>query len=445
MKSPITLSFAISCCLFVFNFNANAEEVEQKKTSEKHTLVYAGTLLAVPGQPPKAEQTLVIESGKIKSSHDGYLSAKQLDLPQGKLEIIDLRDQFVLPGLIDAHMHMLKNPRNDSYNPVEILTQSNEQALIYGVVNARTTLEKGYTTVRDLAAAPEPIMVLRDSIKAGFIVGPRMFVAGAALSPTGGHGDVHFISRPFLKKFHNPGLCDGVDECRSVVREQYRRGVDLIKVHATGGGAERSGGKYAEPSFTKEELEAIVSTAHDLGLEVTAHAHATEGIKAALRAGVDSVEHASFVDKEAIRLFKKTGAYMLPTLAVQERLEIIVDKVPRAMRPRIKSFQNEQPKNVLEAYKSGVKIAAGSDVGVVAYGRNAVELEWLVKIGISEMEAIKIGTINTADHIGMGDQIGTLEPGKLADVIAVAGNPLEDISELHKVTFVMKEGAVYKQ
>lgn len=421
----------------------SAENDQQNNSAEKNTIIlYAGTLLDVPGAAPKSEQTLVIVNGNIEKVHDGYLSPQQLGLSADATKIIDLKDNFVLPGLIDAHVHLLVRDIRKFRDP----TVSGEEKLIAGIVNARATLESGFTTVADIDAGANswPIIVLRDAIKAGEIAGPRILAAGSSISATGGHGDMTDKSDQFLEGFSSSGLCDGAAECRRAVRRQFRQGADLIKLHATGGGNERTGGKDNAPSFMQDEFEAIVETAHSLDLKVTAHAHATSGINAALKAGVDSIEHGTFLDNESIRLFKKTGAYLLPTLDVQDMIADLMKTAPPHILPRLKLYQDEHPANATRAWKAGVKLALGSDAGVVPHGTNVREVEWLVKIGISEAEAIKIATINTAEHLGQARRIGKLEAGMSADIIAVSGDPLQDISILEKVMFVMKEGDIFK-
>ena len=421
---------------------AGAHEEVQEEQKLPTTVIHAGTLLDIPGTSPKRNQTLVIRDGEIVSVSAGLLSPQQLGLKSLEADVFDLRDKFVLPGLIDAHVHITHRYGEQFRNPAV----SGEERLLAGIVNARATLEAGFTTIADLDAGADswPVIVLRDAIRSGEITGPRILAAGSSISPTGGHGDILDAPDRILESLASSGLCDGEAECRRAVRRQFRQGADLIKVHATGGGNERTGGKYDFPSFMEDEFRGIVETAHSLGLKVTAHAHATAGINAALKAGVDSIEHGSFMDSESIRLFKKTGAYLVPTLDVQDMIADRIDSVPEHLQERMKLFQEEHPANFLLAYKAGVKIALGSDAGVVPHGTNARELEWLVKAGVGEAEAIRIATVNTADHLGLGDETGRLEPGMKADIIAVSGNPLDDITLLQEVMFVMKNGVVFK-
>lgn len=405
-------------------------------------VVHAGTLLAAPGEAPETGRSLLIRDGKVQRVAAGFLSAAQLGAAAETAQVVDLKDRFVLPGLIDAHVHLMLSDYATGRSP--LLT--GEERLVTGIVNARATIEAGFTTVVDLDAGFNswPVIVLRNAVRAGQTPGPRILAAGSSISPTGGHGDLLNRANHVLDRFKSPGLCDGADACRQAVRRQVRQGADVIKIHATGGGHERTGGKRHAPSLTQDELRAAVETAHSLELRVAAHAHATAGINAALKAGVDSIEHGSFLDEESIRLFKETGAYLVPTLSVQDMIADRVDEAPEAMRQRLLMYQEEHPENIAKAYQAGVKIALGSDAGVVPHGKNARELEWLVKIGVSEADAIRIATIDTAAHIGRSDQLGKLEEGMVADLIAVPGNPLRDIAALQEVVFVMKAGEIFK-
>ncbi len=443
--------FGLSSCnklflLLVFLFTSHlaaAENISESKPASNNTVIlYAGTLLDIPGEAPKSEQTLVVINDKVSKIYDGYLTSKQLGLDTAEINIVDLKNGFVLPGLIDAHVHLMFRYGGEFRDP----SITGEEQLITGIVNAKATLEAGFTTVADLDAGSYswPVFVLRNAIAAGEIPGPRILAAGSSISRTGGHGDRRNAPDHILEQLGSSGLCDGEAECRRAVRRQFRQGSDLIKLHATGGGNEKTGGKHHQPSFMEDEFRGIVETAHSLELKVTAHAHATAGINAALRAGVDSIEHGSFLDKESIRLFRKNGAYLLPTLNVQDMIADLIHKVPAHAVPRLELYLEEQPDNVIKAWKAGVNLALGSDAGVVPHGSNAREVEWFVKIGISEAEALKIATINTAKHLGLADQIGSLKPGMSADIIALQGNPLEDISVIKDVIFVMKEGQLVK-
>ena len=428
--------------IWLVSLNLHVIDAVHASGASRLTIIHAGTLLDVPGTSPKTRQTILIEDDKITEIHDGILTPRQLSVDQESIEVIDLIDHFILPGLIDAHVH-LTLAHNEKRSRFEL---TGEEMLIDGVVNARSTLQAGFTTVRDVGARPHswPVIVLRDAIEAGKITGPRIFAAGDSISATGGHADS--LNRPdhVLERLETPGLCDDTGSCRRAVRRQFRQGSDLIKINATGGGGERNGGKDDPPAFFTDEFEAIVDTAHSLNLKVAAHAHGTAGINAALVAGVDSIEHGSFLDKESIRLFNKTGAFLVPTLSVQDRIMGEINDATGMMKERMQSFLDEHPDSVGKAHNAGVRIALGTDAGIVPHGDNAHELEWYVRVGMTNPDAIKTATINAAELLGIETDVGTLASGKSADLIAVKGNPLEDITALQRVIFVMKSGRVYK-
>jgi imidazolonepropionase-like amidohydrolase len=440
MKTPRLIIYSLFY-LLIFCSNSSAQE-NKDSSSESLVIIHAGTLLNVPGESPQKNKSILVRNGIIDRIEDGFLSAQQMKILQEDVKLVDLKNSFVLPGLIDAHVHLMFKYGTKFRDPLV----SGEEMLVSGIINARSTIDSGFTTIADLDAGANswPVIVLRNAINSGDIAGPRILAAGSSISPTGGHGD--FLDAPdqLLENFTSSGLCDGEAECRRAVRRQVRQGADLIKLHATGGGAERTGGKHHKPSFMEDEFRGIVETAHSLELKVTAHAHSTDGINAALRAGVDSIEHGSFLNKESIRLFKKHNAYLLPTLDVQDMIAAQIKSAPPQFKPRLQLFLNEWPGNITKAWKAGVKIALGSDAGVVPHGSGAREIEWFVKIGMSEAEAIKTATINTADHLGIGKKIGKIEAGMSADIIAVSGDPLQDITALKLMVFVMKEGDIFK-
>ena len=415
---------------------ANAEPLEGGSL----TAIHAGVLLDVPGTPARQRQTILVEGERIREIRDGFLTAAQLSLTGETVTVVDLKDRFVLPGLIDAHVH-LTLAHNDPRSEAEL---TGEEMLIDGIVNARLTLQAGFTTVRDVGARPHawPVVVLRDAIAAGKIDGPRVLVAAASISATGGHGDLSGPADEPAGRRRSAGVCDGVAMCRRAVRRQFALGADLIKLNATGGGGERNGGKADPAAFFADELEAIVATAHSLGMKVAAHAHGTAGINAALAAGVDSIEHGSFLNGESIRLFNRAGAYLVPTLSVQERIAKEVGTAQGAARKRMRSFLDEHAANVGKAHSAGVRIALGTDAGVVPHGANARELQWYVKVGMTPSEALQAATVNAALLLGVA--AGALEPGRYADLIALRGDPLADITALEAVSFVMKAGQIHK-
>ena len=408
----------------------------------KLTIIHAGTLLDVPGKPPKTRQTILVRDGRITEIRAGLHSPEQLAPELETVEVIDLTDSFVLPGLIDAHVHLTLADKGGR----SAFELTGEEMLMDGVVNARVTLQAGFTTVRDVGARPHswPLIVLRDAIEAGKIPGPRVFAAGNSISATGGHADYFDWPDHMLEGLETPGLCDDTGSCRRAVRRQFRQGADLIKINATMGGSERNGGRDDPPAFFTDEFAAIVETARSQNLKVAAHAHGSAGINAALKAGVDSIEHGSFLDDESIRLFNATGAFLVPTLSVHNVLLAEIGDATGLMKERLQSFLDEHPVNVGKAYSEGVRIALGTDAGIVPHGDNAHELEWYVSIGMTNADAIISATINAAELLGIENDAGTLAGGKSADLIAVRGDPLEEITALKKVIFVMKSGRVYK-
>ena len=410
--------------------------------SGKLTVIHAGTLLDVPGTPAKSRQTILVQDGRIMEIRPGLLSPEQLAPEQETVEVIDLTDSFVLPGLIDAHVHLTLSDKGGR----SAFELTGEEMLMDGVVNARATLQAGFTTVRDVGARPHswPVIVLRDAIEAGKIPGPRLLVAGNSISATGGHADYFDWPDHMLEGLETPGLCDDTGSCRRAVRRQFRQGADLIKINATMGGSERNGGRDDPPAFFTDEFAAIVETARSQNLKVAAHAHGTAGINAALNAGVDSIEHGSFLDEESIRLFNATGAFLVPTLSVHNVLLAEIGTATGMMKDRLQSFLDEHPVNVGNAYRAGVRIALGTDAGIVPHGDNAHELEWYVSVGMTNADAIITATVNAAELLGIENHAGTLAGGKSADLIAVRGDPLQDVAALKEVVFVMKSGRVYK-
>jgi imidazolonepropionase-like amidohydrolase len=417
---------------------------QDERPAERSLVVVCGQLLAIPGRPVMDDAVILIRDGRIEAIEQGDLESAEREHPDA--EIIDLSDKFVLPGLIDCHTHITSEMSRDSR--LRAVEESDADAALNGVVYARRTIEAGFTTIRNVGSSGDAAFALRDAISAGKVVGPRILEAGESISPTGGHSDGTHGYREDLWDVPGPmqGIADGMNEVRKAVRAQVKRGADVIKLTATGGvlSATASG---VEQQFFMDELEAIVETAHLLGKKVAAHAHGANGIKAALRAGVDSIEHGTYIDDEAIALFRETGAYLVPTIlagvTVAERAQEEGFYVP-AVREKAAAVGPLINDAFARAYRGGVKIAFGTDSGVSRHGDNAREFVLMVEAGMPPEEAIIAATINAADLCGLSDQIGTLEPGKFADLIAVAGNPLEEISEMQQIVFVMKAGEVIK-
>lgn len=408
-------------------------------TANAATFVQAGRLLADPATGKvETAKTLVIDGGKVVRIADGYVSE-----PGGT--VIDLKSSFVMPGLIDSHVHLTLVQSASSR--MDVVTQSSAEQAMVGARNARKTLMAGFTTVADLSADDDAIFALRKATALGDVPGPRIIAAGQALSALGGHGDNTGYRADVTRVLQPNSVCSGADDCRRAVREQVRAGADLVKVHATGGVLDNGATGLAQ-QFSDEELAAIVDSAHRMGRRVTAHAHGADGINAFLRAGGDSIEHGTFMDATGIQLMKKNGAYLIPTLEAGDFVTKIASGPNNFFTPATTAKALGLAPKMLEmtrrAHDAGVKIAFGTDTGVSAHGDNAYEFVLLVKAGLSPMEAIQAATVNAADHLQISSEAGALTPGHFADVVAVAGDPLADISVLQKIGFVMKQGVVYK-
>lgn len=429
-------SWVIACLL-----SFNAIVYPQTAVAKTITVVHAGTLLAVPGEAPKSQQTIVMTDNMITRVLHGYVDPSDID---SKAELIDLSDMFVLPGLMDMHVHLLMelgpNTRTD------VLTTTASLAAMRGVQFARRTLMAGFTTVRDLGGDPEAIYALREAIKRGYVSGPRIFAAGSSIAATGGHGDVNGVTPELMKLWTPATICDGPYDCRRATRYAVKHGADWIKITATGGVLSDSA-TGLELQMTMDELEEIVATAHGLGRRVAAHAHGTTGINAALSAGVDSIDHGTFLDDESLRLFKRMGAYLVPTMLPGHLVKNSMKGNPfftPAIREKVRKASGASKASVKLAYDAGVKIAFGTDAGIIKHGANAEEFALMVDAGMSEMDAIRTATVVAAELLERSDELGTIEPGKLADLIAVFGDPLEKITVLEDVQVVIKNGKLIR-
>jgi len=401
------------------------------------TVIHAGTLLAVPGEEPLSRQSIILDDNRIAEVRDGYVDPATLG---ENVTAIDLSDKFVLPGLMDMHVHLTGQLGPTTRSEALYVTTSMEA--LRGAHYARKTLLAGFTTVRDLGADPEAIYALRDSIRDGYVPGPRIFAAGSSIAATGGHGDVDGYKPELLALWTPETICDGPYDCRRAVRHAVKFGADWIKITATGGVLSDTGTGLNQ-QMTDDELAEIMQTAHSLGVKVAAHAHGTDGIKAALRAGVDSIDHGTFLDREAIRLFKQTGAYLVPTMSPGAKVPAMMEGNPfftDAIREKAKSAAAASAASFRLAYEGGVNIAFGTDSAVTPHGANADEFELMVNAGMSEKDAIRSATVVPAALLEQSDTLGTIEPGKLADIIAVAGNPLDDITVLKTIAVVIKDG-----
>ena len=408
----------------------------------KATYIRAGRLF--DGSSDSVRQNVVIQV--VNERIQSVAAADSFAIPAGAA-VIDLSRATVLPGLIDCHTHL--GSRADRYDEVYNFKDTPFQSAFAGVVNARKTLEAGFTTVRDVGSLPFLAVDLRNSINEGLIPGPRIVASGPGISITGGHGDLNNFSPqtrvsmfPEERDFQ---IADGVDQIRHVVRAQVKYGVDVIKILATGGVLSK-GDNPGSPQFTPEELKAAADEAHMAGRKIAAHAHGTQGIKNAILAGIDSIEHASLIDDEGIRLAKERGVYLVMDIYNDDYLlgKAIEFGLPKENVEKEKKVGRQQRENFERAVKSGAKMAFGTDAGVYPHGDNAKQFFYMVKFGMTPAQAIHAATSNAADLIGRAQDVGTLQAGKYADLIAVSADPLEDVRVLENVGFVMKGGVVYK-
>ncbi|MCE2030469.1 metal-dependent hydrolase family protein [Sessilibacter corallicola] len=399
-------------------------------------LIHAGQLLAIPGEAPRLEQSVLIEDDKILWIKNGFVEVNDAKL-------IDLKNSFVMPGLMDMHVHLQfeLGPDNDK----EALKMSDELMAMRSTHYALKTLQAGFTTVRDLGSNPQYMYALRDSIERGWVDGPRIIAAGG-VGITGGHTDVSGMRHDLMEYYTTKQICDGPYDCRRAARQAIKYGGDLIKIASTGGVlTDRATGTGQQ--MTNDELIEVVSAAKSMGKKVAAHAHQEDGIVAALEAGVASIEHGSYAGPKAVKLFKKTGAYLVPTLLAGETVKRLAME-SNFMSPEIKAkairVGGDMQSNFAKASKAGVKVAFGTDSGVSQHGINAQEAVLMHQAGMSEMDILVSATVNAADLIDRSKTLGTIESGKHADIIAMDNSPLENIEELLDVDFVMKGGTIYK-
>ena len=402
--------------------------------SSRSVVIHAGHVLDVKSGKLLADQTLVIQDGKIVS-----VGASAEAKPPADAVRIELPNATVLPGLIDAHTHLTMDPKFG----YEELGVSVPREALTGAKNARVTLQAGFTTVRNVGASGFTDVALRDAINAGDVPGPRMLVSGPPLSITGGHADNNLL--PFEYHATSDGVADGVDGVRRMVRQDIKYGADLIKFMASGGVLSKGDNPQAS-QYTLEEMKTIVAEAHRLGRKVAAHAHGAQAILWASEAGVDSIEHGSYIDDAGIAEMKKNGTYLVPTLYLGDWFLENAEKnhVPDFYLAKAKAVMPVARQNIAHAFASGVKVAFGTDAAVYPHGMNAHEFAVMVKLGLTPLQAIQAATINAADLLGWPGKVGSLDPGAWGDVIAVDGDPLKDVTTLERMKFVMKGGEVVR-
>jgi len=405
------------------------------------TYLHCGRLLDVRSGRLLSQQTVVVDHDRIVAVQPGYTAAAT-----AQDKVINLENKTVLPGLIDCHVHLESQQSRSSFTEQFTLGPADVAYRAQGY--ALTTLRAGFTTVRDCGGSGVNT-ALRNAVNRGLVPGPRIYSAGTAISATGGHMDEgDGLSAELMDKLGHPSnIANGPDQCRQAVREQFKRGADLIKIASTGGVLDLSP-NGSGPQYTEEEIRAVVETARDLGMPVACHAHGPEGIKRALRAGVSSIDHGSLMDDEGIALFKKSKAWYVPTLiagkSVADTARRHPSYFPAVVAGKAISIGTVMQGTFGRAYKAGVRVAFGTDAGVYRHGQNALEFGYMTEAGMPPLEAIRAATLNAAQLLGDPANLGALEAGKYADVVAVDGDPMQDISALTRPRFVMKAGVVYR-
>lgn len=428
--------------LLLSTLSVVAQEAQKPASPPKAVYIRAGRLFDSTNDQVRENMVIVVVGERIQSVG----AANSVSIPAGAT-VIDLSHATVLPGLIDCHTHL--GARADRYDEIYNFKDTPFQSAFAGVVNARKTLEAGFTSVRDVGSEPFLAVDLRNSINEGFIPGPRIVASGPAISITGGHGDLNnFSPQTRVSMFPDErdfAIADGADQVRHVVRAQVKYGVDVIKILATGGVLSK-GDSPGAPQFSFEELKIAAEEAHMAGRKIAAHAHGAQGIKNAILAGIDSIEHASLIDDEGIRLAKEHGTYLDMDIYNDDYIlgKAIEFGLPKENVEKEKMVGRVQRENFQKAVKAGAKMAFGTDAGVYPHGDNAKQFFYMVKFGMTPAQAIHAATRDAADLISRSKDVGTLEPGKYADVIAVSADPLQDVRALENVGFVMKGGAVVK-
>jgi imidazolonepropionase-like amidohydrolase len=404
------------------------------------TIIHAGRLLADPatGRVETERSILVGQDGRVLGVEAGYVTREGA-------RIVDLKGMFVLPGLIDSHVHLV-NDETGRQQILDRVTLTEADAALRAAGNARKTLMAGFTTVADLGAPNDAIFALRRAVADGRVPGPRIIASGSSITPDGGHGDAQGYSPRVLDVMRSENACSGADACRRAVRRQIQAGADIIKITATGGVLSNTAAGLAQ-QLSDEELAAIVQAAHAMGRRVTAHAHGVDGINAALRAGVDSIEHGSYLDQESIRLLRRPGVYLVPTVMAGAHVAEAAERggvLTPAQAAKARQVGPVMRAMIRRAREAGVRVAFGTDTGVSPHGQNWREFDLLVEAGYTPLEAIRLATVAAADHLQISDTAGRIASGMSADIIAVSGDPTSDISQLHSIAFVMARGVIHK-
>ena len=443
MRLPLTSRAVIAglAAALVWAVPASAAAAPEPKPEPKVIYLHAGHLLDQPGRPARGAATVVITDGLVTSVADGVVAA-----PAGATTI-ELGDAFVLPGLTDMHVHLFSDG-DPLRERLETATRDREDSAYLAALHARQTLEAGFTTVRDLGGPPRGIRALRDAIDAGSLPGPTIINAGQMISVSGGHGDNGGLNEESYEAFAPrdfKNLCNGADDCRRAVREQIRLGALVIKFAATGGVLSNVAGGLGQ-QMTGEEMKALIDTAHGFGRKVAAHSHAAAGTLAAVNAGVDTIDHGTFLDEPTIKAMIAHGTWLVPTMLapVAALAQARAGLLPPATIPKAEAAGAAERASHELAIRMGVKIAFGTDTGVSRHGENAREFALMVRAGMTPMAAIVAATVNAAEALGRSDSVGRIAPGMPADVIAVHGDPLTDVTRLEHVDFVMKRGVVVK-
>ncbi|MCH8539078.1 MAG: amidohydrolase family protein [Alkalimonas sp.] len=410
-------------------------------SAQAATLIHAGQLITAENNQVLTKQTIVVEEGKILAVESGFRT------PTAEDTLIDLRQHTVMPGLIDMHTHFYTQLSQGSYS--DAFRMNEADYALRGATFATRTLMSGFTSVRELGDNHQISVALKKAIASGYVQGPRIFAAGKSLATTGGHADPTNGIR--FNQMGDPGPVEGVinsvEDARKAVRQRYKEGSDLIKITATGGVLSvAASGMNAQ--FTEEEISAVVQTAHDYGFKVAAHAHGKEGMERAIRAGVHSIEHGTYMDDDTMALMKQHGTYYVPTISAGKfvaEMAVMPGFFPELVRPKAQEIGPLIQDTFARAYQAGVKIAFGTDAGVGPHGDNWKEFVYMTEAGMPAIEAIRSATYHSAQLLGQADQLGTIRAGNYADIVAVPGNPLEDINLMGQVNFVMKGGEIYKQ